>query len=39
MQNEKVLTDNEFFTSLKHYRPLLYSGKGTPIFLINNKFY
>lgn len=39
MPNEKILTDNEFFTSLKHYEPLFYSGIGTPIFLINEKCY
>ena len=33
------MSDYDFFNSLKHYKPICYSGEGTPIFMVNSNWY
>lgn len=33
------MSDSDFFNSLSKYKPLLYSGRGSPILLVNKDWY
>ena len=37
--DEKRVSDETFFKTLKNYSPLFYSGKGSALFLINSKWH